>query len=123
MPARRSRISLRNKSNSVHPPENIFRNSAAICDCNLRRELLFEIANAFADHTASRTLLPLFPRKGTLMKLLISHKLNEWREPIEAETRRRVEKMEKTAKTLCTDLVQLHGCIEKRPRKEDTYFL
>src|SRR6267143_1973655 len=40
-----------------------------------------EIANASAEQAASRTLLPLFPRKGTHMKLSISHKLDEWREP------------------------------------------
>jgi ribosome-associated translation inhibitor RaiA len=56
------------------------------------------------------------------MKLLISHKLNEWREPIEAETRRRVEKMEKLLKRYAPDLVQLHGSIEKRPRKEEYLF-
>jgi len=32
------------------------------------------------------------------MKLLISHKLDKWREPVEEETRRRVEKMEKLLK-------------------------
>ena len=56
------------------------------------------------------------------MKLLISHKLEEWREPIEAETRRRVTKMEKLLKRYVPDLVQLHGCIEKRPRKPEYLF-
>jgi ribosome-associated translation inhibitor RaiA len=81
-----------------------------------------EIANASADYTASRTLLPLLSRKGSLMKLLISHKLDEWREPIEEETERRVAKLEKLLKSYVPDLVQLHGSIEKRPRREEYLF-
>jgi ribosome-associated translation inhibitor RaiA len=56
------------------------------------------------------------------MKLLISHKLDEWREPIKEETQRRVTKLEKLLKSYVPDLVQLHGNIEKRPRKEEYLF-
>ena len=56
------------------------------------------------------------------MKLLISHKLDEWREPIEEETERRVAKLEKLLKSYVPDLVQLHGSIEKRPRREEYLF-
>ncbi|MCU1341245.1 MAG: sigma-24, subfamily [Candidatus Acidoferrum typicum] len=56
------------------------------------------------------------------MKILISHKLNEWRVPIEVETARRVMKLEKLLKSYAPDLVQLHGTIEKRPRKEEYLF-
>jgi len=56
------------------------------------------------------------------MKLSISHKLDEWREPIEEETQRRVAKLEKLLKRYVPDLVQLHGSIEKRPRREEYLF-
>ena len=52
------------------------------------------------------------------MKIIISHKVEEWREPIEEESRRRVSKMEKLLKRYAPDLVQLHGSIEKLPRRE-----
>jgi len=56
------------------------------------------------------------------MKLSISHKLQEWREPIEEETERRVAKLQKLLKSYAPDLVQLHGNIEKRSRKEQYLF-
>jgi ribosome-associated translation inhibitor RaiA len=56
------------------------------------------------------------------MKILISHKLKEWRVPIEEETQRRVMKLEKLLKSYPPDLVQLHGTIEKRSRKEEYVF-
>jgi ribosome-associated translation inhibitor RaiA len=56
------------------------------------------------------------------MKLLISHKLHEWRVPIEVETERRIAKLEKLLKSYAPDLVQLHGNIEKRPRKQEYLF-
>jgi ribosome-associated translation inhibitor RaiA len=56
------------------------------------------------------------------MKLLISHKLGEWRGPIEEETERRVAKLEKLLKSYVPDLVQLHGSIEKRTRREEYLF-
>ena len=56
------------------------------------------------------------------MKLLISHKLPEWRETIDDETKRHVMKLEKLLKSYVPDLVQLHGTIEKRARKEEYLF-
>lgn len=56
------------------------------------------------------------------MKILISHKLDEWRQPIEQETGRRAAKLEKLLKSYAPDLVQLHGTIEKRSRKEEYLF-
>ena len=56
------------------------------------------------------------------MKISISHKLHEWRVPIEEETQRRVAKLEKLLKSYVPDLVQLHGTIEKRSRKEEYLF-
>lgn len=56
------------------------------------------------------------------MKLSISHKLEESREPLEQETQRRLEKMRKLLKSYEPDLVQLHGNIEKRPRKQEYVF-
>ena len=56
------------------------------------------------------------------MKLSISHKLEEWRDPIEEETRRHVMKMGKLLKRYAPDLVQLHGSIEKRARKPEYLF-
>jgi ribosome-associated translation inhibitor RaiA len=52
------------------------------------------------------------------MKLIIRHNNEEWREPIESETQRQVMKLEKLLKRYAPDLVQLHGDIEKQPRKE-----
>ena len=56
------------------------------------------------------------------MKLSISYGLEEWREPIEKETQRHVAKMEKLLKRYAPDLVQLHGGIEKRARREEYLF-
>jgi ribosome-associated translation inhibitor RaiA len=56
------------------------------------------------------------------MKLSISCRVEEWRESIEEETRRQVAKMEKLLKRYAPDLVQLHGSIEKRPRKREYLF-
>jgi ribosome-associated translation inhibitor RaiA len=56
------------------------------------------------------------------MKVAISHKLMEWRQPVEAETKRHVQKMQKLLKRYQPDLVQLHGSIEKHPRKEEYQF-
>ncbi len=56
------------------------------------------------------------------MKLSISYKLEEWRESVEEETQRRVLKIGKLLKRYAPDLVQLHGSIEKRPRKKEYLF-
>ena len=56
------------------------------------------------------------------MKLLISHKFEEWREPVEEETGRHAVKLGKLLKRYAPDLVQLHGNIEKRPRKPEYLF-
>jgi len=56
------------------------------------------------------------------MNCSIRHSNEEWREPIEAETQRHVAKLEKLLKRYAPDLVQLHGDIEKRPRKESYIF-
>ena len=56
------------------------------------------------------------------MKLSIRHSNEEWREPIETETQRRILKLEKLLKHFAPDLVQLHGGIEKSPRKETYIF-
>ena len=46
----------------------------------------------------------------------------EWRVAIEKETERHILKMEKLLKSYAPDLVQLHGNIEKHPRKENYLF-
>ena len=56
------------------------------------------------------------------MKLVIRHSNEEWREPVETETQRHVVKLEKLLKRYAPDLVQLHGDIEKHPRKENYIF-
>ena len=56
------------------------------------------------------------------MKLVIRHTNEEWRAPMEKETQRQVLKMEKLLKHYDPDLVQLHGDIEKQPRKESYLF-
>jgi ribosome-associated translation inhibitor RaiA len=56
------------------------------------------------------------------MKLIIRHNNEGWREPIETETKRQVLKLEKLLNRYAPDLVQLHGDIEKHPRKEAYLF-
>lgn len=56
------------------------------------------------------------------MKLAISYKLDEWRKAVEMESERHVNKLERLLKTYSPDLVQLHGNIEKHPRKEEYLF-
>ena len=56
------------------------------------------------------------------MKLSISYSLEDWREPIETETQRHVAKLEKLLKRYAPDLVQLHGVIENRTRKQEYVF-
>ncbi len=56
------------------------------------------------------------------MKLNIRHEHAEWRQPIEKETLRQQVKLNKLLKRYSPDLVQLHGDIEKHPRKEDYVF-
>src|ERR1700730_17429780 len=56
------------------------------------------------------------------MKLSIRHTNEEWRVPIEKETKLQVVKMEKLLKHYAPDLVKLHGGIEKQPRKESYLF-
>jgi len=56
------------------------------------------------------------------MKLTIRNAHEEWREPVEKETRRQIAKLEKLLKRYAPDLVQLHVGIEKLPRKESYTF-
>jgi ribosome-associated translation inhibitor RaiA len=56
------------------------------------------------------------------MKLTLRNVREEWREPVEKETHRQAAKLEKLLKRYAPDLVQLHGDIEKHPRKESYTF-
>jgi ribosome-associated translation inhibitor RaiA len=56
------------------------------------------------------------------MKLTLRNVHEEWREPVEKETRRQSSKLEKLLKKYAPDALQLHGAIEKRPRKESYVF-
>ena len=56
------------------------------------------------------------------MKLSIRNAHEEWRVLLGQETQRHVVKMEKLLKRYAPDLVQLHGDIEKLPRKESYLF-
>jgi len=56
------------------------------------------------------------------MKIAMRHAVEEWREPIEHETERHIEKIEKLLKRYDPDLVQLHADIKKQPRKESYLF-
>ena len=56
------------------------------------------------------------------MKLTIRNAHEEWREPVEKEMHRQKAKLEKLLKRYAPDLVQLHACIEKLPRKESYSF-
>ena len=56
------------------------------------------------------------------MKLTISSKNMEWREPLDRATNLRADKLSKLLKHFQPDLVQLHGCMEKHPRKVEYRF-
>jgi len=56
------------------------------------------------------------------MKLSISSKNVEWREPVEHATKLHSDKLGKLLKRFQPDLVLLHGCIEKHPRKTEYRF-
>lgn len=56
------------------------------------------------------------------MKLSLRYSNEEWRESVEKETQRHVAKLDRLLKRYAPDLVQLHGAIEKRPRKENYIF-
>ena len=56
------------------------------------------------------------------MKLTISSKNVEWREPLDRVTHLRAGKLSKLLKHFQPDLVQLHGCMEKHPRKGEYRF-
>jgi len=56
------------------------------------------------------------------MKISISYKHVDSREPVEAEAARYLEKLGKLLKSYAPDLVQLHGSLEQRPRKLEYAF-
>src|SRR3989442_12851674 len=56
------------------------------------------------------------------MKIAISYKHLEMREPVEIEMKRYLSKLAKLLKRYSPDLVQLHGSLEKRPRKAEYIF-
>jgi len=56
------------------------------------------------------------------MKLTIRNAHEEWREPVEKETHRQAEKLDKLLQRYSPDLVCLHAAIEKHARKESYTF-
>jgi ribosomal subunit interface protein len=56
------------------------------------------------------------------MKISISYKHLELREPVEEEIARYLDKLNKLLKSYAPDLVQLHGSFEKHPRKTEYTF-
>ena len=56
------------------------------------------------------------------MKMSISYKHVELREPVEAQAEHFLAKLSKLLKSYSPDLVQLHGGFEKLPRKEEFSF-
>ena len=71
---------------------------------------------------AIRNLLPNPAWKGPAMKLTIRNAHEEWREPVEKETKRQSAKLDKLLMRYAPDLVQLHAAIEKHARKESYTF-
>jgi ribosomal subunit interface protein len=51
------------------------------------------------------------------MKVALSYKHVQLHEPIETEVARHLEKLKKLLKTYAPDLIQIHGAVEKHPRK------
>jgi len=56
------------------------------------------------------------------MKIALSYKHIELREPVEAEATRHLGKLGRLLKSYSPDLVQLHGSLEKHPRKVEYAF-
>ena len=56
------------------------------------------------------------------MKIALSYKHIELREPVETEAARYVGKLGRLLKSYSPDLVQLHGSLEKHPRKTEYIF-
>jgi len=56
------------------------------------------------------------------MRLTLSYKNVDMREPIETEVTRHLGKLEKLLQTYSPDLVQFHGAFEKHPRKVEYTF-
>jgi ribosome-associated translation inhibitor RaiA len=56
------------------------------------------------------------------VKITIRNAHEEWRDPVEKETHRQTEKLEKLLKRYAPDLVLLHCDIEKHPRMETYTF-
>jgi ribosome-associated translation inhibitor RaiA len=56
------------------------------------------------------------------MKISVSYRHSELREPLEAEAVRYLGKLGKLLKSYAPDLVQLHGSFEKHPRKVEYTF-
>ncbi len=56
------------------------------------------------------------------MKIAISYKHIELREPVEEQVGHSLSKLGKLLKRYSADLVQLHGGFEKHPRKEEYSF-
>jgi ribosome-associated translation inhibitor RaiA len=56
------------------------------------------------------------------MKLSVSYKHVDLREPVEAETTRCLGKLGKLLRNYAPDLVQFHGSLEKHPRKVEFTF-
>jgi ribosomal subunit interface protein len=56
------------------------------------------------------------------MKITYSHIESEFRQAVEHETQRHVEKLNRLLKRYAPDLVVLHGSVEKTPRKTEYTF-
>jgi ribosome-associated translation inhibitor RaiA len=56
------------------------------------------------------------------MKISISYKHVDLREPVELEATRHAEKLGRLLKSYAPDLVQLHGSFEQHPRKLECIF-
>jgi ribosome-associated translation inhibitor RaiA len=53
------------------------------------------------------------------MKISYSHTHADVREVVERESHHHVEKLNRLLKRYAADLVQLHGCLDKTPRKSE----
>jgi ribosome-associated translation inhibitor RaiA len=68
--------------------------------------------------------LPLsyFPYEGAQMKISFTYKHVELREPVETETSWHLNKLGRLLGSYSPDLVQIHGSLEKHPRKAEYIF-
>jgi len=82
---------------------------------------MLRLSDALSVRFSGRSLLHP-PLEGAPMNLSVSYKHVKFRKPVEAESTRCLAKLGKLLKNYAPDLVQLHGSLDKHPRKVEFTF-